>query len=94
MALKIFDDIIALEDTKKHKQEPEPILEALRRVNGKKQEALMIGYSEFDIKCAYNAGVDSVFVSWSQAIDCQDISVEPVYIIKDITDIMNIIKMM
>ena len=61
--LKYFDDVIALEDTKKHKPEPEPILEALRRLNGKKQEALMIGDSEFDIKCAYNAGVDSVFVS-------------------------------
>jgi len=92
--LKYFDDVVALEDTEKHKPEPEPILEALRRLNCEKHEALMIGDSEFDIKCAYNAGVDSAFVSWSQAIDYEDISIKPDYIIKDISEILNIIKMM
>ena len=90
--LKYFDDIIALEDTEKHKPDPEPILEAISRLNANKNEALMVGDSEFDIKCAKNAGVDSVFVSWSQAGDYQDNSIKPDYIIKDISEIIYILK--
>lgn len=90
--LKYFDDVIALEDTEKHKPDPEPILEALSRLNAHKDEALMVGDSEFDIKCAKNAGVDSVFVSWSQACDYQDKSIKPDYIIKDLSEIIYIIK--
>jgi len=92
--LKYFDDVIALEDTEKHKPNPEPILEALSRLKAKKEEALMVGDSEFDIMCAHNAGVDSVFVSWSQARDYQDNNIKPHYIIKDIWEIIYILKMM
>ncbi|WP_372998217.1 pyrophosphatase PpaX [Lutispora sp.] len=90
--LDYFDDVIALEDTEKHKPNPEPILEALSRLNASKNEALMVGDSEFDIKCAHNAGVDSVFVSWSQAGDYQDKSIKPDYIIKDISEIIYILR--
>jgi len=90
--LKYFDDVVALEDTEKHKPEPEPILEALARLGAKKEEALMVGDSEFDIKCAYNAGVDSVLVSWSEAADHQDECVKADYVIKDISELLYIIK--
>lgn len=90
--LNYFDDVIALEDTEKHKPDPEPILEALSRLNARKDEALMVGDSEFDIKCAKNAGVDSVFVSWSQAGNYQDNSIKPDYVIKDLWEIIYILK--
>lgn len=90
--LKYFDDVIALEDTEKHKPDPDPILEALSRLKAGKREALMVGDSEFDIKCAHNAGVDSAFVSWSQAGDYQDNSIKPDYIIKDLSEIIYILK--
>lgn len=90
--LKYFDDVVAYEDTKKHKPDPEPILEALARLGAKKEEALMVGDSEFDIKCAYNAGVDSALVSWSEAATHQDNSIKSNYVIKDISELIYILK--
>ena len=90
--LKYFEDVVAYEDTNKHKPDPEPILEALTRLGAEKGETLMIGDSEFDIKCAYNAGVDSVFVSWSEAAGHQDFSIQPDYVIKDISELIYILK--
>ena len=90
--LKYFDDVVAYEDTSKHKPDPEPILEALVRLGAHKEETLMVGDSEFDIKSAYNAGVDSVLVSWSEAANYQDESVKADYVIKDISELIHIIK--
>ncbi len=61
-----FDVVVAFEDTKKHKPEPDPALEALYRLgipsgNG----ALMVGDSPYDIGCAQNAGILSAAVNWS-----------------------------
>lgn len=90
--LKYFDEVVALEDTEKHKPDAEPILEALDRLKAGKEEALMVGDSEFDIKCAYNAGIDSVLVSWSEAATHQDGRVKANYVIRDITELINILK--
>ena len=59
-----FEDMVSCDDTHVHKPNPEPILLCLEKLGITKDEAIMIGDSPFDMKCANNAGVKSVLVDW------------------------------
>ena len=59
-----FEEMVSCEDTNIHKPNPEPILLCLKKMGITAEEALMVGDSPFDIKCANNAGVKSVLVGW------------------------------
>lgn len=93
--LQYFDEIVALEDTVLHKPNPEPVLKALEKLNSldKKNEALMVGDSKFDILSAANAGVKSVLVNWSLATEAQNtIEMKPDYIIDNLEKLIQIVK--
>ena len=68
-----FSDLVSCDDTTVHKPNPEPILLAMSKLGASAEESIMIGDSPFDIKCANNAGVDSVMVNWR--ITCDETSV-------------------
>lgn len=59
-----FEEMVSCDDTEIHKPNPEPILLCLKKMGITAEEALMMGDSPFDIKCANNAGVKSVLVGW------------------------------
>ena len=59
-----FEDMVSCEDTNIHKPNPEPILLCLKKLGISRDEAIMVGDSPFDIKCANNAEVKSVLVDW------------------------------
>ena len=59
-----FEKMVSCDDTDIHKPNPEPILLCLKKMGITAEEALMVGDSPFDIKCANNAGVKSVLVGW------------------------------
>ncbi len=61
---KYFEGIVTCEDTDVHKPNPEPILLCLKKMGITADEAIMVGDSPFDIKCANNAHVKSVLVDW------------------------------
>jgi pyrophosphatase PpaX len=65
---KYFEVIITADDTSKHKPDPEPILITLDKLGSKPENAIMVGDTLFDIRCARNATVESVLVSWSMAL--------------------------
>ncbi len=56
--------VIGAEDTERHKPDPAPILEALRRLGADQEEAAYVGDSPFDIRAAKAAGVLAVAVGW------------------------------
>jgi pyrophosphatase PpaX len=58
------DVIVGMEDTERHKPDPDPILEALRRLEASPGEAAYVGDSPFDIAAAKAAGVLAVGVTW------------------------------
>ena len=66
-----FEEMVSCDDTDIHKPNPEPILLCLKKMGITAEEALMVGDSPFDIKCANNAGVKSVLVGWRIAGDGQ-----------------------
>ena len=59
-----FEEMVSCDDTEIHKPNPEPILLCLKKMGITAEEALMVGDSPFDIKCANNAKVKSVLVYW------------------------------
>lgn len=63
---------ILVEDTTKHKPEPEPMLEYLRRTGAAAEETLYVGDTIYDMKCALSAGVDFALASWGAAQPVED----------------------
>ncbi len=56
--------LVGAEDTERHKPDPAPVLEALRRLEVQPEQAVYVGDSPFDIRAAKAAGVLAVGVSW------------------------------
>jgi pyrophosphatase PpaX len=55
---------VGVEDTERHKPDPEPLFEALRRLGARPEEAAYVGDSPFDIRAAKAAGALAVAVGW------------------------------
>lgn len=86
-----FDAIVALEDTVRHKPHPEPILHCLQLLQATPDQALYVGDSPHDIKCAHQAGVKAVAVRWSY-LSWDSIEAEnPEFTIETIQDLFTII---
>lgn len=89
---KYFDVLVGLEDTEKHKPEPDPVLKALELLKSPREEALMVGDSPYDILSARSAGVRSVAVKWS-VLPFELLKKEkPDYFIEDMWQLLKIIK--
>ena len=56
--------LVGAEDTDRHKPEPDPVLEALRRIDAEPGEAVYVGDSPFDIRSGKAAGAFSIAVGW------------------------------
>jgi pyrophosphatase PpaX len=59
-----MDVVIGAEDTERHKPDPDPLLEALRRLDATAADAVYVGDSPFDIRAAKAAGTFAVAVGW------------------------------
>ena len=59
-----FEAVVGAEDTERHKPDPEPVHEALRRLGSRPTEAAFVGDSPFDVAAGKAAGVFPVGVSW------------------------------
>ena len=88
---KYIQTLVALEDTEKHKPNPEPILKALSALDEKPNNSIMVGDSPFDWRCARNANCTSVAVTWSvhpmELIQAE----KPNFIIDNINQLLEII---
>ena len=59
-----LETAVLAEDTQHHKPHPEPILEALRRMDLQPQDVLYVGDTRSDMLAAANASVDYGFAAW------------------------------
>ena len=62
-----FSNMVLAEDTERHKPDPEPLLEYLRRTGARPEEAIYVGDTEHDSLAARAAGVSFVFAGWGAA---------------------------
>src|SRR6476659_3422391 len=59
---EVMDVVIGAEDTERHKPDPDPVLEALRRLGADPADAAYVGDSPLDVRAGNAAGVVSVAV--------------------------------
>ncbi len=59
-----FDEIICMEDTKRHKPAGDPVREYLRRTGASPEETVYIGDTVYDMCCAHDAGVEGALALW------------------------------
>jgi pyrophosphatase PpaX len=99
MALKNFpnlrnvvDRFVTMEDTKKHKPHPEPLLRGLELLgNVPKEEAAYVGDSPFDVEAAKAAGLTSVAVSWGAFSEDRLREAEPDHLVPDIESAVDVL---
>jgi pyrophosphatase PpaX len=64
---RFFDLVITKEDTKLHKPNPEPLYEAMKRLNLTRPDRILyVGDSIHDLECAVRAGCQPVMVGWTR----------------------------
>lgn len=62
-----FDNMVLAEDTERHKPEPDPLLEYLRRSGARPEETIYVGDTLHDSRAAQAAGISFVFARWGAA---------------------------
>ncbi|WP_270640636.1 HAD family hydrolase [Longibaculum muris] len=77
---KFMDVAILADDTTKHKPDPEPLLECIKRLNIEVSEAIYIGDALSDYQASRNAGMAFGYAKWgsvsSEGIDHPDLVFE------------------
>ncbi len=61
---ELTDVLVGSDDTERHKPDPDPVLEALRRLGASPDEAVYVGDSPFDIQAGNAAGAHTIAVGW------------------------------
>lgn len=61
---RLMDAAVLFEDTDRHKPDPEPLLECLRRLDVEAEDALYLGDARSDMAAARAAGMDFAYASW------------------------------
>ena len=97
-----IDALVTVEDTAKHKPDPEPALICLEKLGSTADESIMVGDSAYDMGCGKNAGMTTVLVGWSEVAKSGVVSTAkenasadiftPDYIIENAEDIWEILN--
>lgn len=83
--------IITPEDTKLHKPNPEPVLEALRQLGQNAEETIVVGDSPVDLLSAHNAGALSAAALWSVVPRKELFATRPDFFLQGLTDLLEIV---
>lgn len=88
-----FDLIMTKEDTHRHKPDPEPLLEAMRRLGlSDPSRVLYVGDSIHDLECAIRAGVQPVMVEWTRMPKAALHEAHPAIWIDRPTDLITVVE--
>jgi pyrophosphatase PpaX len=66
---RLFDVIVAGDETEGHKPHPEPLLTAVERLGAEPRDAAYVGDSPFDIQAAKAGGLAAIAVTWGRIHD-------------------------
>lgn len=86
-----FSAVIGMEETERHKPEPEPVLAALHATGLSAAACLMIGDSAHDIVSGQGAGVKTAAVRWTHVPWDELAAVRPDFILEDMPDLLRVI---
>lgn len=83
---------LTIEDTAKHKPDPEPVLKAIEQLGAVPSETVMIGDSPYDILAGKAAGVSTVGVKWSLRGEEGLREYQPDFLVEDLLELEAIIR--
>jgi putative hydrolase of the HAD superfamily len=87
----VFDVVVTFDDTHMRKPNPEPFVEALKRLGVKPKESLMIGdWAERDVVGAAQVGMRTVFARYGDTFGTVHSHAD--YDIDDITQLIDIVR--
>ena len=87
----LFDAVVTFDDTKIRKPNPEPFVEALKRLGLRAEECLMIGdWAERDMVGAAQVGMKTIFARYGDTFGT--IVSHADYEVDDITQVVDIVK--
>lgn len=86
-----LERIIAVEDTKTHKPEPEPALLAMETMGLSPENCVFIGDSPYDIGCGHNAGTESIAVGWGVTEKAKLLAANPTHYCETMADLRKIL---
>lgn len=81
---------ILADDTVKHKPDPEPLLECLKRLNIDKSDAIYIGDAFSDYKASLNAGIDFGYAKWG-SVSSEGI-INPTYTFENPIELLKLLE--
>jgi pyrophosphatase PpaX len=86
----LIDEAIFLEDTLRHKPEPEPIFAVLEKLQLKPSQAVYVGDSFHDIVAGRAAGVKTIAAAWGPMPRADLEREQPDLMLESIADLLNI----
>ncbi|MEK6755637.1 MAG: HAD-IIIA family hydrolase [Bacteroidota bacterium] len=87
----VFDAVVTFDDTHMRKPNPEPFVEALKRLRIRPQESLMVGdWAERDVVGAAQVGMKTVFARYGDTFGTVNSHAD--YDIDDITQLIDIVQ--
>lgn len=87
---ELIDAAVFLEDTSRHKPNPEPVLAALRKLNVKADFAAYVGDSSHDLIAGRRAGVRTVAALWGPFPRAELERQQPDYLAESIGSLLDI----
>lgn len=87
-----FESIIGADDTDKHKPDPTPAFMALKELEGKPEETIIVGDTPYDVLCGKNAGMTSVVVGWSALPMEMILKHEPDYVVESMEELVTLVN--
>lgn len=97
-ALRIFnlfdlmDVVVTVDDTEKHKPNPEPLLKAVKTLGLSPENVMYVGDTNYDMLCGKNAGCSTCAVRYSMVPSEELMKYDPDYMIDKPGDIIKIIR--
>jgi pyrophosphatase PpaX len=88
----LIDEAIFLEDTERHKPEPEPIFAALEKLQVKSDAAVYVGDSFHDIVAGRRAGVKTIAAAWGPMPRAELERERPDVMAESISDLLHIFQ--
>ena len=88
----MIDESVFLEDTERHKPEPDPICRVLEKLNALPSQAAYVGDSRFDIIAGRAAGVRTIAALWGPAPRHELERERPDFFAKDVEGLLEIFE--
>jgi pyrophosphatase PpaX len=89
---RLIDAAVCLEDTDKHKPDPEPVMAALEKLNALPASAAYVGDSSHDMIAGRRAGVETVAALWGPFPRLELERERPDYLAESIFDLLEIFR--